>query len=135
MRSAGAIVVALELLRRPALVRAVRAAPLPLGMIGLLEVAAGDLEAIASAREATGAHPERLVEAACFFVEQILLTHRADHYRVLGANHTTSTADLRRHMALLMRWIHPDIQGKNTKNGQVDRSVFVGRVTSAWQTL
>ena len=32
-------------------------------------------------------------------------------------------------MALLLRWLHPDI----VHNG--DRSIFVGRVTGAWESL
>ena len=53
----------------------------------------------------------------------------ADHYRVLGARPEASTSELRRNMALLIRWLHPDQQ-----NGG-DRSVFTTRITRAWNEL
>ncbi len=134
MRDAGALIIATQMLRRPTLARVVRDAPLPKGMTFLLEIAAGDADALTCARSLTGDAPERLTEAACFFVEQVLFAHRTDCYRILGATSTASTADLRRHMALLMRWVHPDKNG-SSHSRQIDRSVFVARITEAWQTL
>ena len=79
--------------------------------------------------EAMGRSRETVCEAAAFFIEQILLSPDADSYRVLGARPEATNYELRRNMALLLRWLHPD------HDGQGARSVFVGRVTRAWNDL
>jgi len=67
--------------------------------------------------------------AATFFIEQVLFAPDADAYRVLGANPQASAGELRRNVALLLRWLHPDLDPR----GQ--RAIFVGRVTAAWNDL
>ncbi len=134
-RTAGALFVAVEMQRRPTLARVVREAPLPKGVTVLLEIAAGDADALEYAQRMTGESSGALMGAACFFVEQVLFTRSADYYRVLGSTSGASVTELRRHMALLMRWLHPDTKNTAPNFGQVDRSVFVARITSAWQTL
>ena len=67
--------------------------------------------------------------AAAFFIEQILFAPDADSYRVLGANSQANAAELRRNVALLLKWLHPDVDQSG------DRSVFVGRVTTAWNNI
>lgn len=134
VRDADALLIASEMLRRPTFVHMARRAPLPEGMSLLLEVAAGDGNALAHASDITGEPPARLREAAGFFAEQILFADRVDHYRVLGTTATASAVELRHHMALLMRWLHPDT-AHSRRDGQLDRSVFAARVTSAWQVL
>ena len=47
--------------------------------------------------------------AATFFIEQILFAPHADSYRVLGASPQASASELRRNVALLLRWLHPDL--------------------------
>ena len=68
-------------------------------------------------------------EAAAFFVEQILLYPGADSYRVLGARPDATYGELRRNMALLLRWLHPD------RDRQGERAIFAARVTRAWSDL
>ena len=131
---AMALLTALQLLRQPASIRALRHAPLPSGVTLLLEVVAEDAAAVERAVRITGWPPDTLVEAAAFFVEQILFCERADCYRILGASSSASTADLRHHVALLMRWLHPDARA-HLREGKVDRSVFATKVTAAWQVL
>ncbi len=135
MRDATALMTALTLTQRPSLSRTVRSAPLPRGVTFLLEVAAGDAEALADAGAITGQSEERLIDAASFFVEQVLLYRSASCYRVLGANRDESTAELRHHMALLMRWLHPDTVASGLREGAIDRTVFAPRVLQAWETL
>ena len=60
-----------------------------------------------------------LREAAGFYIEQILLHPDADHYRVLGSQPGAANTELRRNMALLIRWLHPD------QNNGAERSVFL----------
>ena len=68
-------------------------------------------------------------EAAAFFIEQILLYPDADSYRVLGARPGATYGELRRNMALLLRWLHPDLDPHG------ERTVFAARVTRAWNDL
>jgi hypothetical protein len=126
----AALQLALDLHQVPWRVRRVRARPLPDGMRWLLTVAAGDdpaSEAAAAAR--LGRPPELVREAATFFIEQVLLAPGADSYRVLGAGPAASTAELRHNMALLMRWLHPDVAREG------ERAVFARRIAAAWNTL
>ncbi len=124
-----AISAAADLLRSPTRVRLARSSPLPDGIETLLRIVAGEEEATAEASAALGRDADTVRRAAEFFVEQVLLDPASDHYRVLGAAQDAATSDLRRNMALLLRWLHPDI-GENSV-----RSVYAGRVTSAWERL
>jgi hypothetical protein len=135
MRDATALMTALTMMRRPSLSRTVRSAPLPRGITFLLEVAAADADALADAGAITGQSEERLIDAASFFVEQVLLYRSANSYRVLGATREESTAELRHHMALLMKWLHPDTVAARAGERGIDRTVFAPRVIAAWEVL
>lgn len=87
---------------------------------------------IGEVSRATGRSEGQLRHAASFFVEQILLADSSDFHRVLGGDCDTPVDLLRRHMALMMRWSHPDVVQAGSS---VDRSVFAGRVTGAWNAL
>lgn len=132
MAQLSAIHVAVEMVRNPVLVKAVKAAPLPQGMTLLLEVAAGEVSPLAEARRSIDLDVQTLREAAGFFVEQVLLDTDSDSYRVLGAPSNAPQALLRRHMALLAKWLHPDVVDRNSV---IDRSIFAPRVTDAWEAL
>jgi hypothetical protein len=129
MDESAALRAAIDLLHVPSRVRALRSTPLPHGIPFLLEVAAGDTGAEAEAVALTGRDPSVIKRAAAFYIEQILLAPDADSYRVLGATKTADSSDLRRNMALLLRWLHPD------KDPHNDRSLFAARVTRAWNDL
>ena len=131
--SAAALKVAINLLLMPSRVRPMRSAPLPDGMVTLLEIAARDAEATNRASEQSGRTQEMVRDAATFFIEQILLAPDSDSYRVLGASPQASSGELRRNMALLLRWLHPDME--HNGRGTPDRSMFAGRVTLAWDNL
>jgi hypothetical protein len=125
----AALKIALDLVRVPWRVRFLKAEKLPQGVALLLRIAAGDAEAEAAAVGMTDRRLESVHEAATFFIEQILLCPEADSYRVLGASQDADSVELRRNMALLTRWLHPDLD----RHGE--RAVFVGRVTKAWNDL
>jgi hypothetical protein len=76
-----------------------------------------------------------LQDAAIFFIEQILLSRNADSYRVLGASRESSHAELRYHMALLMRWLHPDVVSEGASHACLGRSIYASRVTKAWEAV
>jgi hypothetical protein len=125
----AALRLALDLLHVPWRVRVVRTEPLPDGVTRLLRVAAGDPETLGAGTKATGRPPEVIREAASFFIEQILLSPDADSYRVLGASPAAAGGDLRQNMALLMKWLHPDIAR------QGDPSIYAARIAAAWNNL
>jgi hypothetical protein len=124
-----ALRIALDLVRVPWRVRLLKADTLPQGVPLLLRIAAGDPDAESEAAAMTDKSVDAVREAATFFIEQILLCPEADSYRVLGANAAADSGELRRNMALLTRWLHPDLD----RHGE--RAVFVGRVTKAWNDL
>lgn len=129
MNGAPAVKLAIDLVQVPSRVRRYRSEPLPDGVLTLLRIAAGEEDDLADAAAAVGRPPELVRTAAAFFVEQILLAPGADSYKTLGAHQTSSTSELRRNMALLLRSLHPD------KDPNGSKSMFAGRVIAAWETL
>ena len=135
MRRAQALALALSLFERPIAARSAQTLPLPKGVTFVLEVAAGDPQAIGEAVRLTGRSQTELQRAAGFFIEQVLLTSTADSYRVLGTNREAAPAELRRHMALIMRWLHPDLISNYTFGSALTRSLYTKRVTGAWEFI
>jgi hypothetical protein len=129
MSDVTALRMAVDLMLIPSRVRSLRTGPLPLGVAFLLRVAANDEEAMREAIALTGKPPETLRAAAAFFIEQILLRPGADSYHILGLGPDATAPELRQHLALLLRWLHPDV------SGNAQRSIFVTRVTTAWNDL
>jgi hypothetical protein len=70
---------AVDLLSVPSRARPMRTAPLPGGIVALLQIAAGDQEAATAGAVITGRNEETVKEAAVFFIEQIRLA-RPDSY-------------------------------------------------------
>lgn len=129
MTERSAVKVALGLLHLPASLRLIRAEPLPSDVELLLRIVSGD-EACERQAALLSDRPRAMIrEAAIFYVEQVLLTPGSDNYRTLGAAPSASSQDLRRHMALLLTWLHPD------RNPSGDRAVLAARVTEAWHHL
>jgi hypothetical protein len=124
-----ALKTAIDLMHVPSQVRLYRTGPLPDGVSILLRIAAGDEEAVSAATLLTDRTRDIVRQAATFFIEQILFAPSADSYRVLGASAQASSSELRRNVALLLRWLHPDL------DPQGERAIFVGRVTAAWNDL
>ncbi len=124
-----ALKIAIDLVHVPSQVRLLRSEPLPDGVLMLLRIAAGDEESEQTAVALTGRSLEVIRKAAMFFIEQILFAPDADSYRVLGTDPQASSGELRRNVALLLRWLHPDLDPRG------ERSVFIGRVTTAWNNL
>lgn len=129
MREQVALEAAVELLHMPSRARSLRNRDLPPGMTTLLGVVAGDEAALELATKAMGQSEAALRSASAFFIEQVLFHPEADSYRVLGAHRTATSDELRQNVALLLRWLHPDLD-----RGQ-ERSIYVGRVTGAWNDL
>jgi hypothetical protein len=109
--------------------RRFQSAALPEGMTLLLRIVADDQGAIDAAAQRTRNSPRKLREAAAFYVEQILLAANSDSYRVLGARRNATPGDLRRHLALLCKWLHSE------RCPELARSLFFLRITQAWNNL
>jgi len=135
MRSPEAIAAALGMLSYPRMASRARHIPLPRGITFLLEVAAADPDAMADAAAITGQTEATLRKAAGFFIEQVMLDERSDFYRLLGTSSSASSEELRRHMALIMRWLHPDLITDHERDGGLNRSLYATRVLAAWEAL
>ena len=120
---------AIKLVHVPTNVRWLRAAPLPEGMLLLLHVAAGNEDALEKATRLTRRKKDDIRRAAGFFIEQVMLDPTADNYRRLGANRDAPIKVLRQHMALLMKWLHPDVEPSG------HHALFAERVTRAWDMI
>ncbi len=126
---AAALKLAIDLFQMPTRGSLLRDRPLPSGVEFLLQLAVGDQAATNQALELTGRSSKFVQEAAGFFIEQILLHPGAGSYRVLGAAPGASNEELRRNMALLLRWLHPD------QSSEGMRTILASRVTNAWNSL
>jgi hypothetical protein len=133
-RGTEAIAAALSIFERPQLARLARTRPLPSGVTFLLETAAGDAEALAYAMASTGRSEPTIKQAAEFFVEQILLSPNSDSYRILGGDNKSPEPELRRNMALLMCWLHPDLAQGQTGE-PFDKSAYATRISQAWECV
>ena len=109
--AAGIVALALDFHRAPArhadLLHG--RAPLPPAVGVLLKLAGGSAP---DSEWAALAPPEALQAAALFFIEQVLLHHDSDHYRVLGVAPDASTELIKEHHRLLMRVFHPDRENR-----------------------
>lgn len=135
MQDIAAVIAALDISHNPANVPLARNGALPVGVSFLIEIAAGEPNALNLASKETGRTERRLREAAGFFLEQVLLHPDCNCYRVLGGHSLTPTSELRRNMALMLRWLHPDVASHASGGDMIDRSVFAARVTQAWEHL
>jgi hypothetical protein len=133
INDASALKAAVDLLSVPSRARPMRSAPLPGGIATLLQIASGDGEATSGAASITGRSRETVREAAAFFIEQVLLAPDSDSYRILGGAPELPADELRRNMALLLRWLHPDMA--NSADDRANRSIYATRVTRAWEEL
>lgn len=133
--NSAALVAALAMSRQPSISKLAVRAPLPAGVTYLLEVAAGEPDALRSAITSTRQSEAALRAAAGFYIEQVLFSRRSDSYRVLGGRPDMASADLRRNMALLMRWLHPDVNDAAIQGEARDRQIFINRITLAWEDI
>src|SRR5262245_23789276 len=128
MPGARGIDLALDLARMPALAHSVETPPIPADVFEVMRIAAGAPEVCQLASQATGQPHAVLIEAARFYLQQMLLRPDADSYRVLGLPPDASRELARRHMQCLLQWLHPDV------NRDWD-SVYAERVLKAWREV
>lgn len=119
---------ALDLARMPALARTSAPPPIPSNVIELMRIAAASPDACQEAAAATGEPVQIVMEAARFYLQQSLFRPEADCYRILGIRPGTPRATARKHMRLLLEWLHPD------RNSDLD-AVYAERVLKAWRGI
>lgn len=132
MRSPAAQILetALALQRAPGERFRLRERPLPPGIVHAIEAAADSPAIVKAAAGELGESEGTLVEAARFYLEQVLFADpHADAYRVLGLSSDATPEDIRTHHRWLQRWLHPD----RAQAG--DASVFATRVNQAFSQL
>ena len=129
MRELTALQVAVGLLHLPSRARTLRDVVLPPDLEVLLRIVADDDRALSDAIGTMALTRSAVQAAASFYIEQILLHPDADSYRALGAGPDATIDELRRNMALLLRWLHPDRAANRS------RSLYAGRVTEAWNNI
>lgn len=125
----AAMRVALRLNSLPSEVRAARSRALPGGIPLLLAIAAEEKDAVDQGVVLLDRAADVLVASARFFVEQVLLASDSSSYRVLGAAPDAPAADLRRNIALYLKYLHPD------RDPGSDRAALMLRVTRAWEDV
>lgn len=119
---------ALDFARMPALARTSVAPPIPPNIVEVMRIAAGAPAACQEASEATGESSEVLIEAARFYLQQILFRPDADSRRILGLQPDATRDTARDHMRWLLQWVHPD------RNDGLE-AVYAERVVKAWREL
>src|SRR5215469_1633570 len=126
---AHVIELALDLARLPALARSSAAPPLPPNIVELMRIAAASPEACQTAAGQTGEPKPVVIEAARFYLQQVLFRADADCYRILGIKPTASRATARDHMRWLLEWLHPD------RNSNSWDAAYAERVLKAWREV
>lgn len=124
-----ALSLAIDGFQAPSRVHALRQSELPEDVEFLLRLVSRDAEAEREAVEVTGRSSAFVISAAEFFIEQVLFAPGADAYRVLGGSPNVDIQILRHNMALLFRWLHPDIAKL------VHRESGFLRVSAAWNQI
>ena len=104
------------------------ASPLPHDVLDVIRIAAESPEACHAAALASGQPERALIEAARFYVQQILLRPEADCYRILGLRPGDSREKARAHMRWLLEWLHPD------RNHGWD-AIYAKRIVKAWREV
>jgi hypothetical protein len=123
------IELALDLARMPALARSSAVSVLPPNIIELMRIAAASAEACQAAVAKTGEPAPVIIEAARFYLQQLLFRPGADCYRILGIEPTASRETARSHMRWLLEWLHPD------RNHNSWDAVYAERVLKAWREV
>ncbi|MEL6373400.1 MAG: DnaJ domain-containing protein [Pseudomonadota bacterium] len=130
MADLDALQVAIDIFHIPARIQQARRQPLPAGVPWVLQICTQDEDALAQAAAGLNRQPDLVQQASAFFVEQILFDPSADSYRTLGVHADADVRTIRQNMALLMRWLHPDVD-----EGAASNEALAARVTNAWETL
>lgn len=124
-----ALEAALALSRAPNMVRLLRRQPLPTGITLLLQMLAGDAQALNEATRVTRLNENEVIAVVELYILRVMLFRGASPRRILGIEDGAERGQIRRHMGYLMGWLHPD------KSGNTWRVAFSRRVLEAWRQV
>jgi len=120
---------ALALRQNPMLRFSLRSRPLAPDILMVIKLAAASQPLLSESAERRGLREGELLEAARFYLQQVLFEGEPDAYRILAATPETPHEAIRTHARWLQRWLHPD------RNGEDWESLFASRVNWAWSQL
>lgn len=124
-----AIEAAFGLVRMPALAMRMQAQPLPLEISVVLHVAAGIEPEIHEVCRKFACSESDARTIARLYLQQVVLFPGADSHRILCGSSSSSLTELRRNKNLLIRWLHPDMNGNSWE------ALLLPRVLAAWNEL
>lgn len=119
----------LALHRSPTLRHILRKQPLPGDIDLVMRLAAASQPLLDDTAERLSVDAATLLEAARFYLQQVLLEPGVDAYRILGTTPDAPLARIHEHYRLLQRWLHPD---RRNAEGE---SPFAARLNWARQQL
>jgi len=103
-----ALELALGLYRAPIQRFALPGRPLPSDIDAVIQLAAGVQPKLRDAAASHGESEQTVLEAARFYLQQVLFQPDADAYRVLGLRPDSEPESIHRHYRWLQSWLHPD---------------------------
>lgn len=124
-----AIEAAFGLVRMPALATRLQAQPLPHEISVVLHVAAGIEPEVREVCRKFSCSESDARAIARIYLQQVVLFPGADSHRILCGSTSSSLTELRRNKNLLLRWLHPDMNGNSWE------TLLLPRVLAAWDEL
>jgi hypothetical protein len=118
---------AMRLARRPHRARAMRAAPVPKGVITLFQILSISDEPTALAVHRLKRDPDFIRSIAARYVDEVLLTGDRDHYRVLGVRRDAPQEQIDAHLRAALAWLLPCVGTSRWEDEFASAAVAAGR--------
>ena len=126
---ASALSLAWEASRSPAVMVALRSAPLPADISEVVQAAAGAGGALDRAADRLGVPAPELLAGLRTYLREVALHPQADAARMLALPARADLEVIRSHHRWLMHWLHPD------RAGAAPDPAIASRLNQAWQQL
>lgn len=125
----SALSLAWEASRSPAVMAALRSAPLPPDISAVVQAAAGSGSLLERAAEALGVPASQLLTGLRTYLREVAMHADADAARMLALPPRADLETIRSHHRWLMHWLHPD------RAGAAPDPAIASRLNQAWQQL
>lgn len=103
-----AIDAALNIYRRPNLVRTERRKALPDDILSLIRIASGGDVAPEFLTPERAKSEAEVRDASVFYIQQVLLSPKSDEFRQLGLTDQATLQQISEHKRYMLKWLHPD---------------------------
>jgi hypothetical protein len=107
-RKDSAVLEALDMFKQPAKARSMGRHVLPLDMLEVIKIAAGDQETTDRWAEGCREKSDVVRQSAVFFLQQTIAKAGDDKFRTLGLSSGAGVDEIRLHKRWLLKWLHPD---------------------------